>query len=324
MGLIRTLVAEWGFARVFIVSTIPLVVLAVIVVVALNATGEGRDGNGGGGDDPKPSTSQTGDEGIEVPHLTGSTLASVYNAHGSDFDFDVVKAPDDAPEDEVIGQYPYSGSSAEPGDIIEVTISEGSEEASTTEVSTPEVSTPEFTTETTEFTPDEEYPNISSDDGSLTVSVPAEWNDINPGGRWMEDKLPGEDLGPFLLASPDTASYDPYGGSDTPGVFFAASSRLVELYPEDPVGSVLDEALPAIPDGCTLAPLDNDDDGTYDDGAYVGMEEKWICDNYAVHDIVAMPSDGSFVVYVQIVVDSDTSEETVSEIENSFFVEGSV
>lgn len=69
-----------------------------------------------------------------------------------------------------------------------------------------------------------EFVSVRDDTSLLQISIPAEWSDINGEGWFMD----GENMGPGLLASPDIEGYQ--NTWTTPGMFFGASSSLIEEY----------------------------------------------------------------------------------------------
>lgn len=156
------------------------------------------------------------------------------------------------------------------------------------------------------------------DTGTLTMEVPSGWSDTE-NGTWVDDKiLGGSELGPYVVAAPDLDSY--FDSWDTPGVWFSASRALVEKYPEKPVEQILDLDFMDYSDSCEY-------EGTYayDDGTYVGKEDVWTnCGDTGmmIHNIVALPPNGSHVAVVQIILDAEADHEAALRITETFDVIG--
>lgn len=139
-----------------------------------------------------------------------------------------------------------------------------------------------------------EYVEITDDTGSLYVDVPASWTDQSSGTWLLED----EEIGVQVMAAPDLNAY--FETWDSPGIFFGASTSLAASWTVD---ELLDYY--SFPDSCV-------DGGRepYDDGLYNGSWEIWdSCGgtDTSFVNIVAQPSDGSFMmlVQVQVVTDAD-------------------
>jgi serine protease Do len=153
------------------------------------------------------------------------------------------------------------------------------------------------------------YVLITDDYGVLEVEVPQEWNDID-GSPWV---IEDTEIGASLTASTDLAGFnDTY---DTPGMFFAASTWLVEEY--DP-SSFLDDV--TFSDGCLL-----EGRYEYDDGYYVGYYDLYVECGDALSTIVniaAEPEDGSFLVWVVAQLVGDADYDALTRIIDTFQVVG--
>lgn len=152
-----------------------------------------------------------------------------------------------------------------------------------------------------------EFVTISDDSGSLVVTVPVEWDDIN-GAGWVYD---GADVGLGLSASTDLAGYDAYW--DVPGLFFGTSSSLRGQY--DPASFL------ATMDFSSDCNFDGNFD--YDDGYYVGTYDQYsdcggVGSTFIV--LVAEPSTQDVLLLLQIVQTPDTSDEVLNQIFGSFLL----
>lgn len=136
-----------------------------------------------------------------------------------------------------------------------------------------------------------DYVTVTDDSGTLSVSVPTAWADVD--GAPLE--LDGVSS-PSILAS--TSVSDFRASWDVPGVQFVASEALV--------GYTADELLDlAASDECVSEGRDD-----YDDGAFFGRFEAYSdCGGTGATSIVvaAFPADGSYgvLVAVQVVTDAD-------------------
>ncbi len=136
-----------------------------------------------------------------------------------------------------------------------------------------------------------EYVSVNDDSGTLTVSVPAAWADVD-GAPIDIDGVSS----PSIVASSDVAAFN--ADWDVPGVQFVASTALAGFAADD----LLDLAAP---DACTSEGREN-----YDDGAFTGRFETLSdCGGTGATSIVvaAERADGSVgvLVVVQIVTDAD-------------------
>jgi len=148
------------------------------------------------------------------------------------------------------------------------------------------------------------YVLVTDDSGTLSVSVPAEWADV--------DGSPVEIDGvqsPSIIAS---SSVDGYNSDWTvPGVQFVASSALA--------GSSADDLLDlAGSDDCVSAGRQD-----YEDGVFSGRYESFTdCggSDAGVVVVAAFPEDGSYGVLVAVQVTSDADLAALDEILNTFDV----
>ena len=149
-----------------------------------------------------------------------------------------------------------------------------------------------------------DYVTITDDSGTLSVSVPAEWTDV--------DGAPIDLAGvssPSISASTDIAGFE--ASWDIPGMQFVASDALATY--------TADELL----DLGAMTECESLGREPYDDGMFTGVFETYAnCGGTATSTIVvaAFPPDSSYgvVVVVQIVSDADLA--ALDEILRSFYV----
>jgi len=152
-----------------------------------------------------------------------------------------------------------------------------------------------------------EYTAVNDDDGILVMQIPTIWSDID-GRNWEID---GDIVGNAIVAAPNLNNF--YNTWDTPGVFFGASSTLLDSTdPED----LLDAW--NFSETCTY-------DGRYDyeDAVYVGKYDVWRgCGGTDTVFVVveAYPPDESFVVLVQIQVVTEADLDALDTILATFDV----
>jgi hypothetical protein len=149
------------------------------------------------------------------------------------------------------------------------------------------------------------YTDLIDDSGQIQVSVPIEWTDIDTSG-WSRG---GEHVGPAALAAPDLPAWRAEWG--TPGLFIGASDSLGETTETILDGERWDTS-------CTYQGRD-----AYDDGLYVGHYDLYAdCgDELSVFIVIAAePPDGSFLIYVQIVIVADRDWDAADEIIRTFQV----
>ncbi|ABG03378.1 peptidase S1 and S6, chymotrypsin/Hap [Rubrobacter xylanophilus DSM 9941] len=142
------------------------------------------------------------------------------------------------------------------------------------------------------------FVSLTDDTGTLTMEVPAAWSDVRTGGSL---KLDGESLGPAMLASTDAQRWiDTF---EVPGVYFAASSRLAERFPENPVEQILDLPEYDFSGTCRYEGREG-----YQDSKFTGAVDTYTgCDgtDNAFQIYAATPPDGSYVVVLQAVITSE-------------------
>lgn len=156
------------------------------------------------------------------------------------------------------------------------------------------------------------YVEVTDETGALTVEVPDSWSDSR-GLPWdLDDEAPGA-AGTTIVAAP---SIDDFLATwSTPGMFFGASASLASILDYD---GMLDSS--TFEDECTYAGRDD-----YDDGLYVGRYDVYTdCGNDGALFVVvaAGPSDGSFMVYVQVQAITDADLEALDHILATFEVVG--
>lgn len=149
-----------------------------------------------------------------------------------------------------------------------------------------------------------DYMTVTDDSGMLSVSVPAEWFDVD--GATVDI---GGTASPSIIASPSVADY--LSTWNVPGVQFVASEALAGYTADD----LLDLA------GLTDCVSDGRDD--YDDGAFVGRYEMFSsCGGTATSAVVvaAFPPDATYGVLVTVQVVSDADLAALDEVLRSFDV----
>jgi serine protease Do len=153
------------------------------------------------------------------------------------------------------------------------------------------------------------YTAITDDTGDLKMSVPTEWNTVN-GAGWAFKR---ETVGPALSASADLDAYN-----DTwrePGVFFGASSSLVQSYSVDSMLDYYDYA-----QACEKSTRYD-----YQEPPYTGKYDLWVnCGEKRSSFLVlaAVPENQEFIAVVQIVIVSDADWEAANQILSTFEVVG--
>ena len=153
------------------------------------------------------------------------------------------------------------------------------------------------------------YGLITDDSGSIEVSVPDQWFDVDS-GIWNYN---GFEAGRFVTASSNLELWVSTWG--TPGVFFGAS-ELLGMSPDE----ILDDS--SFDDQCDFVGRFD-----YDDGLYVGSFDRYEncgAEGSDFYIIAAQPPDLSFLVYLQIVVVTEADLGALDEIVRSFVVVGEV
>jgi serine protease Do len=161
-----------------------------------------------------------------------------------------------------------------------------------------------------------EYVMAADDDGSIQMSIPAEWTDID-GSRWETDWGGDEFVAASIAAAGDLdAYYNSYGES---GVFFAASDRLSQLggYVE-----LLDGTRYWYEEDCIL-----DSRNDYVDSAYEGQYDLWTdcgAEGGVVLTLSARPINdtAAFLILVEVTLAKDTDLDALDEILATFDVVG--
>lgn len=161
-----------------------------------------------------------------------------------------------------------------------------------------------------------EYVTVIDDDGSIQMSIPAEWFDID-GSRWETDWGGDEFVAASISAAADLdAYYNSYGES---GVFFAASDRLSQLggYVE-----LLDGTRYWYEEDCHL-----DSRNDYVDSAYEGQYDLWTdcgADGGVVLTLSARPinNPAAFLILVEVTLAEDADLDALDEILATFDVVG--
>lgn len=149
-----------------------------------------------------------------------------------------------------------------------------------------------------------DFVDITDAEGLISVTVPAEWTDID-GSSWGYQ---GNLIGPAVSASPDLdAFFDAWG---TPGLFIAASDEITDIGVE----GFLDES--SFDDECV-----HEGRHPYDDGLYIGLFDAYIqCgpEESVLLQIVAAPPDGAYLVQAQFLIAFDADWLAVERAINTF------
>ncbi len=161
-----------------------------------------------------------------------------------------------------------------------------------------------------------EYVMVADDDGSIQMSIPAEWSDID-GSRWETDWGGDDFVAASISASADLdAYYNSYGES---GVFFAASDRLSQLggYIE-----LLDGTKGWYEEDCLF-----DSRNDYIDSAYEGQYDLWTdcgAEGGVVLTLSARPINDptAFLILVEVTLVQDADLDALDEILATFDVIG--
>ena len=159
----------------------------------------------------------------------------------------------------------------------------------------------------------DEYVVISDDTGAMQVEVPVEWTDVD-GAPYTDDS--GNAITDVRAASNLDAFHTTW---TTPGMIFSASSDWAASTTEE---ALLDEFVSSAPGQCDYAGRSE-----YSDPAYTGLYDVFTnCgDALATYVVVAaQPSDGSFLLLVQVQANEDRDFDALDRILASFFVTGDV
>lgn len=149
------------------------------------------------------------------------------------------------------------------------------------------------------------YTTIEDESGTLQVTVPVEWTDIN-GSAWTSDD---QEIGPALSASANLDDF--YGSWDTPGIFFGASSVLRQ---NNDYLSYLDTF--DLSGDCTY-----DGRSDYSDQLYTGAYDLYsncggVGSSYFL--LVVEPASRDTLLTVQVIQASAADEEALEQVLNSF------
>ena len=149
----------------------------------------------------------------------------------------------------------------------------------------------------------DDYMIIEDDSGTITVSVPTAWSDVNGSPTDLGD----ETASPSVIASPDIEQYN--ATWTTPGMEFLASPTLTQFSS----GELLDIAAPT---ECTSQGRND-----YDDGFFVGQFEVFTdCGgtDTQFYVVATASADGAYGVVVAIQVVTDADLEALDNILASF------
>lgn len=149
------------------------------------------------------------------------------------------------------------------------------------------------------------YAQITDDTGTLVVSVPASWSQVD-GSAWTND---GEELGLSVVAAPDLNGFR--SSWTVPGVSFKASADL---------GVTDVELLDAID---LSSDCQYDGRESYSDQLYTGQYDIWSnCGGSSTYVVLtAVPQDSSFVILLEVQLLDDNDVAAFEEILNSFIVQ---
>ena len=155
--------------------------------------------------------------------------------------------------------------------------------------------------------PPPQYTTVHDDTGTLQMSVPTAWSDID-GTAWLVSNQP---VGLAIRAAPDIDAF--FDTWTTPGVFFGASRTLV---------SEFDEA-------ALLAEFDFSEDcdyqgrRPYQDPAYTGLRDAYTnCggEEAAITVVAAAPEERDFIVLVIIQAVNAADAQAGDQVLDTFFV----
>lgn len=146
-----------------------------------------------------------------------------------------------------------------------------------------------------------EYVDATDDLGLLTVSIPAEWSEV--------DGAENEEFGPSLWASSDLAAFNAF---DAPGIIFEASPDLTV----DDIGTVLDSI--DLSADCTY-----DSTEEFEDAFYFGSLDLWTdCgeSGAVAFGLAAVPPEGDYVIRLIIVALEDRDLNAADAALSTFLV----
>lgn len=149
------------------------------------------------------------------------------------------------------------------------------------------------------------YVQVADDTGTLVVSVPASWSQVD-GSAWTND---GEELGLSVVAAPDLNGFR--SSWTVPGVSFKASADL---------GVTDVELLDAID---LSSDCQYDGRESYSDQLYAGQYDIWSdCGGSSTYVVLtAVPQDSSFIILLEVQLLDDNDVAAFEEILNSFVVQ---
>jgi serine protease Do len=159
------------------------------------------------------------------------------------------------------------------------------------------------------------YTTLSDNTGTIKVEVPAGWSEVNGNsGPIFEEE--GIEAGPVLTASPDIDAFRT--SYEAPGLYFTASSSVLQRYDENAVLDRFDRSGDCKPAGTRQ---------DYDRGDYTGRIMFWTdcggVESRKALDLAAVPEDQSFLVYIHVKTVGEADVEAAERILNTFTVEGS-
>jgi serine protease Do len=149
----------------------------------------------------------------------------------------------------------------------------------------------------------EDYVAIQDDTGTITVTVPTAWADVDGSSTDLGDGA----ASPSVVASPNIADY--HATWTTPGMDFLASPALTQFT----TGEMLDMVAPT---DCTSQGRD-----AYDDGFFVGEFEVFAdCGGTAsqYYVVASTSADGAYGVLVAVQVVTDADLEALDNVLASF------
>jgi serine protease Do len=152
-----------------------------------------------------------------------------------------------------------------------------------------------------------DYVTVNDDSGTLEMSVPAQWNQVQGTPLVLDDGTP---FGPRIVAAPDLARYNT--SYAVPGVDFAASLGSGRYT----TSRLLDDIGPS--EECRSAGRER-----YDDGLYIGELEVWeqcAGTGARVVTIAAEPEGKEFVALLFVQLVSQADGEALDEIIATFRV----
>jgi serine protease Do len=157
------------------------------------------------------------------------------------------------------------------------------------------------------------YVQVTDNSGSLTMAVPAEWNDVS-GEAWVVDD---QVVGGTISAAGNLESF--YQTWGEPGVFFGASRVLAQTMNET---NMLDHDANDFSGDCTY-----EGRKPYQDAVYKGLYDHYTnCGGQGTTLIVlsAVPENRGFLILLQVQVVSQADLEALDNVLQSFEVIGTL